>query len=136
MNQSKHGKARLNGFWETHYLEDLDRIDGKQLEFEWTIFPGFTTLQILGEIQNMMTETQCEPEQFQGRMIFMSMYNDIVWGEKGNEELWIANFKIVEDSAKRFAHDIGRFLDLDQKRNGTELVRTNRMENGIESLRA
>ena len=84
----------------------------------------------------MMTETQCEPEQFQGRMIFMSMYNDIVWGEKGNQELCIANFKIVEDSAKRFAHDIGRFLDLDQKRNGKELIRTNRMENGIESLRA
>ena len=31
--------------------------------------------------------------------------------------------------------DIGRFLGLDQKRNGTELTRTSRMENGIVSLR-
>ena len=42
-------------------------------------FPGFTTLQILAKIQNMMTEIKCEPEQFQGRIIFMSMYTDIVW---------------------------------------------------------
>ena len=28
------------------------------------IFPGFTTLQILAEIQNMMSEIKCEPEQF------------------------------------------------------------------------
>ena len=52
------------------------------MEFEWKMFPGFPTLQILAEIQNMMTETQCAPEQFQGRIIFMSMKSDIVWGEK------------------------------------------------------
>ena len=28
---------------ETRYLRDLDRIDGEPMEFEWTIFPGFTT---------------------------------------------------------------------------------------------
>ena len=34
---------------------ELDRIDGEP--------QGFTTLQFLAEIQNMMTETQCVPEQ-------------------------------------------------------------------------
>ena len=34
------------------------------MEFEWKIFPGFTTLGILEEIENFMTELQCEPEQF------------------------------------------------------------------------
>ena len=28
-----------------------------------------------------MEDFQCEPEQFNDRIIFMSMYNDIVWGE-------------------------------------------------------
>ena len=42
-------------------------------------FEGFRTFQILADIQNMKTETQCDPEQFQGRIIFISMYNDIVW---------------------------------------------------------
>ena len=46
-------------------------------------FPGFTTLQILAEIQNVMTEIQCEPEQFPGRIIFMPMYSDIVREGKG-----------------------------------------------------
>ena len=46
---------------------------------------------VLVEIQNMMTEIECELEQFQGRNIFMSKYNDIVWREKGNKKLCIAN---------------------------------------------
>ena len=55
----------------------LDRggADGVRVEF----FPGFTTSGILDEIQKMMTKSKCEPEQFKGRIIFMSMYNDIDW---------------------------------------------------------
>ena len=48
------------------------------MEFEWKIFRGFTTVAILNEIQQMMGELLCEPENFTGRIIFMSMYNDIV----------------------------------------------------------
>ena len=73
-------------------------------------FQGFTTWQILAEIQNMMTETKCEPEQFQGRIIFMSTYNDIVWGAKGNEDLRIANSKIVAEYSGKFAHGRWSFL--------------------------
>ena len=58
MNQSNRGKDKI------------DEIDGEQMEFEWTKFPGFTTLAILTEIQKMMAELKCEPEQFQGRIIF------------------------------------------------------------------
>ena len=40
----------------------------------------------------MMTEIQSEPEQLQdGSSSFMSVYKDIVWRVKGNEELCIAN---------------------------------------------
>ena len=78
---SKLGKRRTIGFI-IHSKKELDRIDGVPMEFEWKIFPGFTTLQILAEIQNMMTEIKCEPELFQGRIIIMSMYSDIVWWEK------------------------------------------------------
>ena len=78
-DQWKPGTTGSNGIWGTCYLRDLNRIDGEPMEFEWTNFPGFTTLKILDEIQKMMTELQCEPEQLKGRIIFMSMYNDIVW---------------------------------------------------------
>ena len=52
------------------------------MEFEWKIFPGFTTHGLLEEIQKFMEDRQCEPEQFDGRIIFMSKFKDIVRGEK------------------------------------------------------
>ena len=33
---------------------DLNRIDGQPMDFEWKIFPGFTAVGILNEIQQMM----------------------------------------------------------------------------------
>ena len=60
----------------------------------------------------MMTETQCEIEQFQGLIIFISMFYDIVWGKEGNEELCIANSTIVADYARIFAHGHWSFLRL------------------------
>ena len=63
------------------------------MEFEWKIFPRITNVGILKEIQNNMSELQCEPENFTGRIIFMSMFNDIVWDAKGNDELCENKFK-------------------------------------------
>ena len=57
----------------------LDTIDGEPMEFEWIIFPGFTTLQLVLEVQKFMNKMSENPEQFQGRIIFMSMFNDIMW---------------------------------------------------------
>ena len=79
-------KNKIKLYLETRYVKDLNRIDEEPMEFEWTIFPGFSALGILPEILKMMTELLCEPEQFKGRLIFMSMYNDIVWEERGNTE--------------------------------------------------
>ena len=52
----------------------------------------------------MMNDMQCGPEQFPGQTIFMSMYNDIVWREKGNNELCVANSMTVAGYARKFAH--------------------------------
>ena len=106
------------------------------MKFEWKTFHGFTTLQILAEIQNMMSEVKCEPEQLQGLIVFMSMKTDIVERKKGNRETCIANSLIGAEYARKIVcKDMkGRFLDLDQRRNGTELTHANRMENGIVSL--
>ena len=56
-----------------------DRIDGEPMEFEWEIFPGFTTFGLLKQIQDFMKEQQCDPVQFKGKIIFMSMFNDSMW---------------------------------------------------------
>ena len=57
-------KNQIQWYLENRHLKDLNRIDGEPMEFEWNIFPGFTKLGILEEIQKIMTELQCEPEQF------------------------------------------------------------------------
>ena len=117
-------KEKISWFMNSSQCRELYRIDGAD-GVRVENFTGITTLQILAEIGKMMNEILCEPEQFTARIIFVSMYNDSVWGEKGNEELCIANSRT----------DVGRFLCLYQKRSGTELIRTNRMENGIASRR-
>ena len=50
----------------------------------------------------MMGELQCEPENFTGRIIFMSMFNDIVWDAKGNDELCVNDSKTIEEYAEGF----------------------------------
>ena len=62
----------------------MNRIDGKQTEFEWKIFPGFTTTGILEEIQKFLKSIQCEPEHFTDRIIFMFMFDEIMCGENDN----------------------------------------------------
>ena len=49
-------------FKATPQYRELERIDGGPIEFELQISPGFTTLQILAEIQKTMGEMRCEPE--------------------------------------------------------------------------
>ena len=109
-NQSRPGKDRVKWLLETRYLKDLDWIDGEPMEFEWKNFPAFTTLRILDEIQKMMTESRFEPEQLNGRILFMSMYSDIVQGERRNKENIVLRIlsklqSMLEDSRK----NVGRF---------------------------
>ena len=65
---------------------------------------------ILNQIQQMMGELQCEPENFTSKIIFMSMFNDILWGEKGNEEKCKSNAYEVTDYPRRFSRGHWSFL--------------------------
>ena len=48
----------------------------------------------------MMGELQCEPENFTGRIICMSMFNDIVCDAKRNDELCVNNSKTIKEYAE------------------------------------
>ena len=50
-----------------------DGINGEQTEFEWNIFPGFTTLQICGKINDLLSSLGQTPESFTGRILLMSI---------------------------------------------------------------
>ena len=102
------------------------------MEFEWNIFPGFTTVQLVDEVQKFMNKMG-DPAQFQGRIIFMSMFNDIIWRIQDNEQEYIANATFVSIFAKKNHQEDGPSWDLDQKRSGILFMIANHKENGTES---
>ena len=86
-------------------------------QFEWNILPGFSSLQILQNIQEDLRERSIEPEKFIDRINFMSMFNDIDWTRKGNDGTCISNSEKVKEYAKRFSQGHWTFLGLgDEKK--------------------
>ena len=72
-------EERLTWFKSSPEYSAVDKIDGEPMEFEWNIFPGFTTLQLCSKVQELLSRLSVTPEKFTGRIIFMSMFNDISW---------------------------------------------------------
>ena len=81
------------------------------MEFEWNILPGFTTLQHCNKVHEVLSKMSEEPEEFTGRIIFMSMFNDIPWRSQDNEQE-------CEFVRKDFYQEDGHSSVLDQKRSG------------------
>ena len=78
--------------------QDEVGLDREPIEFEWNIFPEFSSLSLLREIQNDLESKNIKPEDFKDRTIFMSMKSRITpWS---------------------FDQDIGRFWVQDRKRTG------------------
>ena len=101
-NPTKLGRKRIEGITTDQSYRDYDGINGEPTEFEWNIFPGFTTLQLCDKISNLLSSMGQTPESFTGRIVFMSMFNDISCGSKDNEKECLANAKFVSLYAKRF----------------------------------
>ena len=70
---------RLTWFKSSPENRTFDRIDREPMEFEWNIFPGFTTVQLCHKVQELLSKLSVTPEKFTGRIIFISMFNDISW---------------------------------------------------------
>ena len=83
-------------------FRDYDAITGESTEFEWNIFPGFTALQLCDKINDLLSNLGQTPENFTGRILFMSMFNDISCEKKDNEEECVANSGDVKVLARRF----------------------------------
>ena len=95
-------KKRIEWITTEKSYRDYDGINGEPTEFEWNIFPGFTTLQLCGKVTDLLSNLGETPENFTGRILFMSMFNDISCDRKGNEDECLANAGVVKVLAKRF----------------------------------
>ena len=82
------------------------------------------------KVQEFMTKMG-DPSQFKGRIVFMSMFNDIIWGSEDNEQECDANATLVYIFVKSFP--TGRW-SFDPTRSGILLTLTDPKDNGTESL--
>ena len=136
LSQILHGKTDWRGSKVHQSTELLDRIDGEPMEFECDIFPGFTTLQLSHKVEELLLRLSVTPEKFIGRVIFMSMFNDISWGSKDNKKECESNSQLVSLSMQRDSEqDNDHYSGLDQSKTGILSVKTAHKENGTKSLR-
>ena len=59
-------------------------------------------MQLCGKVTDLLSDLGETPETFTGRILFMSMFNDISCDKKDNEEECVANAKVVSILAKKF----------------------------------
>ena len=113
-----HQNPQSNTVWEdkltwsksSSQYRTLDTIDGEPMEFEWNIFPGFTTPQLYNKVQEFMSKMNDQPEGCRGRIIFMSMIKDISWRSEDNEQECESNANLVSICARRFSPGRWSFL--------------------------
>ena len=99
-NANESWKNRIEWITTSQSYTDYDGISGEPTEFEWNIFPGFDTL--YGKVTDPLSSLGETPENFTGRILFMSMFNDISCGTKDNERECLANAKVISIYAKKF----------------------------------
>ena len=104
-------EQQLDWFKDSSQHRTLDTMYGDPMEFEWNIFPGFTTLQLVREVHKFMNKMG-ESEQFHGRIIFMSMLMTSHGELKTMKMECIANSTFVSLFAKRFPAGRWSFLGL------------------------
>ena len=95
-------KNRVAGIRAERNYRDFEDVSGESTEFEWNIFPGFTSLQLCDKISNLLSSFGQSPETFTGRILFMSMFNDISCDRYDNKDECLKNAEFVKTFAKRF----------------------------------
>ena len=63
-------EQELDWFKDSSQYRIWDTIDGEPMEFDWNIFPGFSTLELVQEVQKFINKMSV-PGQFQRRIIFV-----------------------------------------------------------------
>ena len=109
-NANESWKNRIEWIRTSQSYRDYDGISGEPTEFEWNIFPGFDTLQLYGTVKDLLSRLGETPEIFTGRILFMSMFNDIFCVTKDNERECLANAKVVSIYAKKFGFGQWSFI--------------------------
>ena len=102
LNPTKLGRTGVAGVRAERSYRDYDAINGESTEFEWNIFTGFTTLQVCDKISDLLSHLGQTPESFTGRILFMSIVNDISCDRYDNKDECLKNANYVKTFVGRF----------------------------------
>ena len=108
-NANEAWKKRIEWITSSQSNRDFDGINGEPTEFEWNIFPGFDSLQLYGKVKDLLSRVGAT-EIFSGRILFMSMFNDISCGTKDDEIECLANAEVVSIYAQKFGSGQWSFI--------------------------
>ena len=97
-------------FEDGSHLQRIAMIRWRADWFEWKIFPGAKALNLLHEIQTDLQGKHVTPENFCDRIIFMSMFNDIVLEKKENEDSCALTSRKIKEYASIFNDGHWAFL--------------------------
>ena len=122
-------RSRFIIFQQSTESAEVSGIDGEAIEFEWNIFPGFTSIEILRHIHKDLNARHINPAQLERRILFMSMLNDIDGTKKGNFDVCVSNVREVSDYAKEFQRGHRSCGGPDDEESGTERATTSQKEN-------
>ena len=127
-------EQQLGWFKSSSEYRTLDTIYGEPMEFEWNIFPGFTTLQFCNKVQEFLSKMSEKPEKIQdvssSCRCLMTSYGELKTLKRN--VLLIPHLCLYLQ--KDFQHHIGHSSDLDQKQSGLLLATKDHKENGTKSL--
>ena len=94
-------KNRVAGVRAEKNYSDFDDVKGESAEFEWNISQGSQRCSSV-TISDLLSSLGQSPEAFTGRILFMSMFNDISCEGKGNKEQCLKDADFVKTFARRF----------------------------------
>ena len=76
-------KQRKEWITSSQRYRDFDGISGGSTEDAWNIFPGFDTLQLCGQVTDLLSNLGQTPENFTRRILFMSMFKrHFLWNKR------------------------------------------------------
>ena len=105
-----HGRTDWSGSKVHRNTEPWTELMVNQWNSSEKIRPGFTTLQLSHKVQELLLRLGETPKNFTGRIICMSMFNDISWGSRDNKKERESNVRLVSLFAKRFGAGQWSFL--------------------------
>ena len=102
LNATKLGRAGLQEY-EPRGTTEILRTSVESLRNSSGMFSqGFTSLQLCDKISNLLSSLGQSPETFTGRILFMSMFNDISCDRYDNKVECLKNAEFVKTFAKKF----------------------------------